>query len=85
MIFLPDQFKIIGLFKNRGYFIQSVGYLRADFIIRPFLHRLEFVACVIRFKWWWEDIKFSIDWEDPGANADYEECSGDTVGEGKGK
>jgi hypothetical protein len=34
---------------------------------------------------WWGDFKFSIDWDDPGAIADYEECSGGTVGEGKGK
>lgn len=31
---------------------------------------------------WQSDFKFSIDWEDPAAIADYEECSGDTVKEG---
>ncbi len=34
---------------------------------------------------WRADFKLSIDWEDPTAIADYEECSGDTVGEGSGK
>jgi hypothetical protein len=34
---------------------------------------------------WQADFKFSIDWEDPAAVADYEECSGDTVGEGSEK
>jgi hypothetical protein len=29
---------------------------------------------------WGADFKFSIDWDDPTAVADYEECSGDTVG-----
>jgi hypothetical protein len=34
---------------------------------------------------WWGDLKFSIDWEDPGASADYEECSGGAFGKGSGK
>jgi hypothetical protein len=34
---------------------------------------------------WGADFKFSIDWEDPTAVADYEECSGDTFGKGSGK
>lgn len=34
---------------------------------------------------WGADFKSSIDWDDPTAIADYEECSGDTVGEGSGK
>ncbi len=34
---------------------------------------------------WQSDFKFSIDWDDPAAIADYEECSGDTVGEGSKK
>jgi hypothetical protein len=34
---------------------------------------------------WGGDMKMSIDWDDPDAIADYEECSGDTIGEGSGK
>ncbi len=34
---------------------------------------------------WGAVLKFSIDWEDPTAVTDYEECSGDTVGEGSRK
>jgi hypothetical protein len=34
---------------------------------------------------WWGDVKFSIDWDDPEAIADYEECSGSTVGGDEGK
>jgi len=32
---------------------------------------------------WGADFKFSIDWDDPTEVADYEECSGETVGGGK--
>jgi hypothetical protein len=32
---------------------------------------------------WGDDFKSSIDWDDPTAVADYEECSGETVGGGK--
>jgi hypothetical protein len=31
---------------------------------------------------WMEDFKKAIDWKDPDAVADYEECSGEAVGEG---
>jgi hypothetical protein len=34
---------------------------------------------------WGEDFKNAINWDDPGAVADYEECSGETVGAGGGK
>jgi hypothetical protein len=34
---------------------------------------------------WGDDFKQAINWDDPGAVADYEECSGETVGEGGGK
>lgn len=34
---------------------------------------------------WGADFKDVINWDDPAAVADYEECSGDTVGEGSGK
>jgi hypothetical protein len=34
---------------------------------------------------WGDDFKRAINWDDPGAVADYEECSGETVGEGGGK
>lgn len=34
---------------------------------------------------WGADFKFSINWDDPAAMADYEECSGDTFGKGSGK
>jgi hypothetical protein len=34
---------------------------------------------------WMGGFKESINWDDPGAVADYEECSGETVGEGGGK
>lgn len=34
---------------------------------------------------WGEDFKDAINWDDPAAVADYEICSGDTVGEGSGK
>ena len=34
---------------------------------------------------WGEDFKMSLNWDDPATVADYEECSGDTVGEGSGK
>jgi hypothetical protein len=32
---------------------------------------------------WGEDFKKTINWDDPAAVADYEECSGDTIGGGK--
>jgi hypothetical protein len=31
---------------------------------------------------WMDDFKEAIDWDDPAAVADYEECSGETVGKG---
>jgi hypothetical protein len=34
---------------------------------------------------WQGDFKYSINWDDPAAVADYEECSGSEVGGGKGK
>ena len=34
---------------------------------------------------WMGDFKKAIDWDDPDAVADYEECSGETVGKGGGK
>jgi hypothetical protein len=34
---------------------------------------------------WGGDLKFSIDWEDPAAIADYQECSGGTFGKESGK
>ena len=34
---------------------------------------------------WGEDFKYAINWDDPAAVADCEECSGETVGEGGGK
>ena len=34
---------------------------------------------------WMGDFKKAIDWNDPAAVADYEECSGETVGKGGGK
>ena len=34
---------------------------------------------------WMGDFKKAIDWDDPAAMADYQECTGETVGEGSGK
>ena len=34
---------------------------------------------------WMGDFKMSINWDDPAAEADFEECSGDAFGEGSGK
>ena len=34
---------------------------------------------------WRADFKQAINWDDPGAVADFEECSGETVGKGGGK
>jgi len=34
---------------------------------------------------WQEDFKFSFNWKDPAAEADYEECSGDAGAGGTGK
>jgi len=34
---------------------------------------------------WGADFKDAINWDNPAAVADYEECSGETVGEGSGK
>ena len=34
---------------------------------------------------WMGDFKEAINWDDPAAVADYEECSGETIGEGGGK
>jgi len=34
---------------------------------------------------WQEDFKFTFNWKDPAAEADYEECSGNTDTEGKAK